>query len=146
MPVVVQDPHREAPLTLHRCADGVLRLFSGDLTHSPYGLRRDPLYCWDVDPETFAVSDRRTVFDSVAQGLFADAAQPQRSTCFAYVLPHQGGRVQYAAMRLLAFAYEGGQVAGAPELTDEMLARHGMYITRIHYDRDYPPRWEFGAE
>ena len=58
------------PLTVFTCADGVLRMVTGDEGSSPYGLGRNPLYMWDVDPDNgFTLSHQRVVFDTIAAGL-----------------------------------------------------------------------------
>ena len=44
-------PVNSSPLTAYTYADGVLRVLTGDSTISPYGLNRNPLYLWDIDPE-----------------------------------------------------------------------------------------------
>jgi hypothetical protein len=142
-PKVVTDPHREAPMTVHRCADGVIRLFSGDLANSPYRARRDPLYCWDVDPDSFAVSNRKVVADTVAQGIFPNDDRLQRSTCFGFVFPHAGGRVQYVAHRVMCFRYRAGVDPKLPAITVEQLDRHAIHHAEIRYDRECPPTWRF---
>jgi hypothetical protein len=139
---VVQSPHREAPWTLFRCADGVLRMFSGEFKNSPYGQRRDPLYTWDVDTTDFSVSNERVVFDSVQAGVFPDDAMP-RSTCFANLMPHAGGNVQYVSHRVLCFRYLAGVVPGEPALTPEQLDKFGLYYSKITYDADCAATWDF---
>ncbi len=68
--VYPKSPASDAPITAFRCADGRFRLFGGDHASSPYKRTRDPLYCWEIDPENgFACSDRRLVFDSRKAGL-----------------------------------------------------------------------------
>lgn len=141
-PVVVQDPNRQGPMTVYRCADGVVRLFSGDFTNSPYGQRRDPLYVWDVNPADFTVSNRRVVYDSVKAGAFPADATP-RSTCFAYLYAHTGGDTQVVANRVMVFRYRAGVEAGSPAITPEQFRSFGIACGKIRYDRDYPPTWRF---
>jgi hypothetical protein len=141
---IVQDPHREAPLTVFRCADGVLRMFSGDLDHSPHRQRRDPLYAWDVDPRDFSVSRRQVVLDSVAGGLFP-ADGPLRGLDFACVFPHVGGRSQLVAHRVLLYRYRAGVVADAPAVTPEEFGRFGIYYARITYPEPQPAAWTFAS-
>lgn len=128
-------------MTLYRCADGVLRLFSGDVANSPYKQRRDPLYCWDVNPEDFSVSNRCVIFDSVKAGVFPDDPALARSTCFAAVAPHAGGNVQYVMHRVMCFRYLPG-VHGEP-ITEEQLEVHGIYHTAIRYREEPPATWRF---
>ena len=48
----------DAPLTMYCCPDGVLRVFG-----HVRGVR-NPLYCWDLDPDNgFALIQRREIFD-----------------------------------------------------------------------------------
>lgn len=142
---VVQDPNRQAPMTVHTCADGVLRMFSGDFTHSPYQQRRDPLYCWDVQPDTWQATGRRVVIDTVKEGIFPNDATP-RSTCFASVLPHMGGDTQYVLFRGMCFRYRAGVEANAPAITPDQFAKHATYYATIRYTQQYPPAWTFAAE
>jgi len=140
-PSIVSDPNRQAPMTLFRCADGVLRMFSGDFTNSPYQQRRDPLYCWDVNPEDFSVTNRQVLFDSIAASVFPEDPALPRSTCFATVPPHAGGDTQCIFHRVMCFRYLPG-IAGEP-ITDELLARHGVYHTAIRYKEALPATWQF---
>jgi hypothetical protein len=141
-PVVVQDPNRQGPVTAYRCADGVVRIFSGDFTHSPYGQRRDPLYCWDVNPGDFSVANRRVIFDSVAFGAFADDKTP-RSTCFAYLYAHTGGATQAVANRVMCFRYRPGVDQDAPPVTPAQFAAFGIHCGRMRFDRAYPATWRY---
>ncbi|MCC7517871.1 MAG: hypothetical protein IT578_01665 [Verrucomicrobiae bacterium] len=140
---IVTDPPRQAPMTIHRCADGVVRLFSGDFANSPYKARRDPLYCWDVDPRKFTVSHRHVVCDTVEQEIFPNDDKLQRSTCFGYVFPHTGGKVQYVAHRVMCFRYRAGVDSKAPPITPEQLERHAIHYSEIRYDRECAPTWRF---
>src|SRR5262249_39272479 len=74
----VAPPHTNAPLTVFQCADGVPRIFTGDHEASPRRRGRDPLFMWQVNPETFECTDRRVIFDTVAAKLpFRHAAWPK---------------------------------------------------------------------
>jgi hypothetical protein len=139
---IVQSPHREAPMTLFACADGALRMFSGDYANSPYHQRRDPLYVWDVDARDFSVSNRRVVFDSVKAGVFPDDDVP-RGAGFAHLMPHAGGDVGYVAHRVLCFRYRAGVLPNQPALTNEQLSKFGIYYSKIVYDRPYAAAWRF---
>ena len=69
-PVDLDTPPVNSPLTAYTWADGVLRLFAGDPSVSPYKIGRDPLYCWDIDPDRgFAASNRRVIFDTFEANL-----------------------------------------------------------------------------
>lgn len=142
-PRVLQDPNRQAPMTVFRCADGVLRLFSGDFTNSPYKQRRDPLYCWDVDPVDFSVTRQQVVFDSVKAGVFPNDPRLPQSMCFASVIPNGGGNTQYVVHRVMCFRYLVGVEKDVPAITPEQLANAGIYCARIRYTEDQPPAWQF---
>ena len=62
-----ETPSTYGPRTAWLMADGVLRIFSGDMAASPYRQgqsgKRDPLFCWDVNPKDFSVSTPRTILD-----------------------------------------------------------------------------------
>lgn len=106
-PVYQSDPICRGPLTVFRCGDGVLRMFGGDAQQSPYGRGRDPLFCWDIDPETFVASNRQVIFDSVKAGLpFRREAIPVVDMC--KLLPNQGSRqlaVHRVRVRAIEFPY-----------------------------------------
>jgi hypothetical protein len=142
-PKIVEDPHREAPMTIYRCADGVIRLFSGDLKKSPYGQRRDPIYCWDVNTDDFSVSNRRVVFDSVKAGVFPDDPKLPRCTSFACVFPHGGGAAQTVAHRVMCYRYLPEMDPGNPPISPEQMLAHGIYYASIRYQNEYPPFWHF---
>ncbi|MDA7920599.1 hypothetical protein N9B73_02485 [Verrucomicrobiales bacterium] len=55
-------PSSYCPKPSHLCPDGVLRVMSGHLGGG--NTKRNPLFCWDVDPENgFAVSNERMLLD-----------------------------------------------------------------------------------
>ncbi len=54
---------------LYRFADGSIRLTLNHQKESPYQDRRNPLYCYRIDPETLQAVEKSTVFDSRAAGL-----------------------------------------------------------------------------
>ncbi len=139
---IVRDPNREAPLTLYRCADGRLRMFSGDLTNSPYQARRDPLYVWDVDEHSFAVSGRQVVFDTHAQGIFP-GCDAQRSVCFGALSPHVGGLSQTLAVRVMVHRFRAGVTPNEPAITEAELRSCGVYHVELTYDAVEPARWTF---
>jgi hypothetical protein len=141
-------PAGSAPRTLFRCADGVLRLFSGDSFGSPTQNARDPLYCWDVDPDdSFALSNRRLIFDSAGAKLpIRPAAVPKIDMC--KVLPPQG-RTQLLVFRVSVRSYNhpyvggSGKPNGIPVIDQEEKACCGLYCARITYGEVVPSPWEF---
>ncbi len=141
-------PASAGPLTVCRCADGVLRLFTGDPTLSPRGNPRDPLYCWDIDlANRFAASDRRIVFDSVEARIpFRAAVVPKVDFC--ELLPPHGGS-QLVCHRVVTRAYDfpyaggDGKLIGIPALNEEEKLGCGIYAQRLTYTRTTPPMWQF---
>lgn len=128
------------PLCLYRCADGVPRLFTGDSALSPYGHGRNPLYCWDIDPVSFAAGECRMVFDCVASGTLPNATIPRAEMC--KLLPHMGGREQVLVWRVRT-KNVGHAYGSLPPVTDEWKQAHGLHWAVITYDREYPGMWSF---
>ena len=82
------------------CADGAVRLFTGDPTVSPNKNARDPLYCWEIDPDDgFSAGKRHVIFDHVKAGLpIRRLTRPMIDMC--RLLPHAGGNVQWIVHRV----------------------------------------------
>ena len=93
-----------SPLCAYRRPDGVLSVFTGDAGVSPHHNDRDPMYCWEIDPDNqFNVKDRRTIYDTVAAGLpIRPSASPKVDMC--KLLPHSGA-TQYIAHRVSVRAH-----------------------------------------
>jgi hypothetical protein len=144
-PVCPLVPPSYAPVTMFRCADGVVRLFTGDPTvvEPPRG-GRNPLFCWDIDPDRgFAASHRRVVFDTYSAGL------PLRPECGPVVdmcklLPHTGGNQQYLAWRVRpkAITYPANTKTVANAVEKQAA---GIFHAVITYDRADPGPWTFGG-
>jgi hypothetical protein len=62
-PTYAPAPSSYCPRTSWLMPDGKLRIFSGDFASSPHRQKRDPLFCWDVNPFDFTVSNPRTILD-----------------------------------------------------------------------------------
>lgn len=62
-PTYASTPSSYCPRTAYLMPDGKLRIFSGDFAQSPHRQKRDPLFCWDVNPRDFTVSNPRTILD-----------------------------------------------------------------------------------
>lgn len=62
-PTYAPVPSSYCPRTAYLMPDGKLRIFSGDFAQSPHRQKRDPLFCWDVNPQDFTVSNPRTILD-----------------------------------------------------------------------------------
>jgi hypothetical protein len=144
-PTFGDEPFIAAPLTVFRCADDVLRLFTGDPKISPHRNGRDPLYCWDVQP-TFdgaTTSERRMLFDSVAAGLpLRVVVRPKLDFCELF--PHVGRTqliVHGVSTRAYDHPYENRN--DIPPVTAAEKRVLGLYSARITYRREPPPLWQF---
>ena len=126
------------PRISYVCADGVLRVFSNDMKQSPYGDKRNPLYCFDVDPTNFSYSNRQVVLDCRKEGLpfhqpFADHAM---------LYPYAGGRKQIVSFRAITLKQTCRQ-SDDPEITADELEKSGVHYSELVYDREYPQTWQF---
>jgi len=131
-------PETNSPLTLFRCADGALRVLTGEKG------RRDPLFWWDVDPANgFAASNKRVLFESVRAGLpIRPASQPKVD--MAKVLAGQG-RTQLVVHRVSvrSFNHPYRNRPSIPIINKEEKGACGIYATRITYAEAFPSPWEF---
>lgn len=138
-PVLRDEPQSWCPRSIAVCADGVLRIFCNDRDASPGKEPRNPLYCWDVNPDDFRVSNRRVVFDSRAAGLpltfpFIDAPK---------LLPAGAGR-QLLGFRVLT-PLKWHKIPGYPTaLTMAEFDALGCYAVELKYAGPASEPWEFG--
>jgi hypothetical protein len=110
---------------------------------------RDPLYCWDIDPERgFADSNRRVIFDSVAAGLpIRPDARPMIDMC--KLLPHAGGREQWIVHRVHVAAGEHPRTSSSgvnlriPVVNEQEKGACAIYYARVRYSESLPGLWEF---
>jgi hypothetical protein len=138
-PVFPGAPLSKSPCAAFVCPDGALRLFTNDETLSPYRNDRDPLYCWDVDPDAgFRATNPRVVFDAVQAGLPAREESWPRVD-MPNLMPHPGGREQVVTCRVRLRQRRPPHT----RLSEEERRRTGLYHARIIYDRDQPPAWRF---
>jgi len=135
-------PLSYSPISAYTCADGVIRLFTGDpaISVKPQG-GRNPIRCWDIDPTTFEATNQRVIFDTFAAGL------PMREACGPVVdmgrlVPHAGGRVQYFFHRVRPKAINYPCNTKATVNAEEK-ASAGIYYAELHYEQDYPGVWQF---
>ena len=139
-PVLRDEPQSWCPRSIGVCADGVLRIFSNDRDGSPGKEPRNPLYCWDVNPDDFTVSNRRVVFDSRAAGLplsfpFIDAPK---------LLPAGVGR-QFVGFRVLT-PLKWHKIPNYPVvLTPAEFDVLGCYVAELKYDGPIRDEWSFEA-
>jgi hypothetical protein len=139
-PVGSSEPPCASPSTQYRCADGILRLFTGDPVASPYGQTRNPLYCWDIDPQTAVGTNRREVFDHVKCGVLPEETVPRADDC--KLLPYTGGREQYMAWRVRTMNIDRIH-HGLPPVTKECKEKHGIYYAVIRYTEEHEPAWHY---
>ena len=146
--VFPDSPKISVPLTAYTWEDGALRLFSGDASVSPYKNGRDPLYCWDIDPDRgFAPSNRRVIFDTFEAKLPMRAeAGPKVDMC--KLLPGQG-KTQIIAYRVSIRAFNhpyvgsAGVISSIPLTNAEEKAACAIYYSKVTYAEALPAAWEF---
>ncbi len=143
-PVHPDQPKITTPITAYTWEDGQLRLFSGDGVVSPYKNSRDPLYCWDIDPDRgFRASNRRVIFDTFAAQLpIRAAAGPKVDMC--KLLPGQGA-TQTIVYRVSVRAFNH-PYAGQPQIPLANAAEKaacGIYYSQITYGEARPAMWDF---
>jgi len=139
---------QRAPLTAYVCADGVLRLFTGDPTISkdPRHHGRNPLYCWEIDPDRgFAASNRRKILDTFEAGI---PITPEHHPIvdMAKLLPHAGGRTQLLVHRVRSVGMRVAQadMGGPPrQLTADDFDATAIYWAKINYTEEFPGLWTF---
>ena len=126
-------PATVVPRTAYGCADGVVRLFSGDPESSPHGDSRNPLYVWDIDPDRdFAATNRRVIFDALEAGL-GTGGRFMIGMC--KLLGHHG-ESQMLLHRVAPRVYD-------PKLADADKLRCGIYHAWLRYEGALEPAWHF---
>jgi len=133
------------PVSAFTCADGQIRFFSSRQSESPNNIFRDPLFCWDLDVETFNLSHKQIIFHAYET---LPKEFPRSRMCdFCKVFPHSGGSTQFFAHRVWTTStlmpnepHDDGHVV--TELEKELC---GVYYGKIHYDQDYPTAWNWTA-
>lgn len=142
-PVYPAEPAVSAPLIAFVCADGAVRLFTGDRAASPQRYDRDPLYCWDVDVRhDFRVGNRRVIFDSAQARLpMRRAVRPKIDFCELFP-PHGYTQliVHGVSTRAYNHPYEGTAI---PPLNAPEKDASGIYYAKITYRREPPVARDF---
>ena len=135
-------PNTRSPRTSFRCADGQIRLLTGDPAVSPYGHPRNPLYWWPIDPAAgFRAGTPDVVFDAVAARVpFREQARFVVDQ--AKVLPHAGGPRQTVAHRVRPVATNDPAKVGVPVLPVEQQAA-GIYYAEAVFPGPLPAQWRF---
>ncbi|MCK5844027.1 MAG: hypothetical protein KAG97_04915 [Victivallales bacterium] len=139
----ISDPTTWGPRMMFGCPDGVVRIFSGSMKESPYGEKRNPLFCWEVDTETFELSNRRTVFDFYEMGLYDRNATELEGSQGPFagftMLGPWNGNTQILTHRVTKGA---SHLADHP-LTPREIGMFGSYYSEITYEEPIAPQWEF---
>jgi hypothetical protein len=140
-------PQVRAPLTVYRCPDGALRLFSTDARSSRYRKPRNPLCCWEVDPERgFSAGEPIEAFDAIeALGLPGDLDSGP-FVDMAKLLPHAGGRRQCLLFRVRTCALDTNDPAdGFRPFREGEFAATGIHAASLPHSGDWPGEWAFGG-
>lgn len=116
---------------LHRFAEGSVRLTLNHRTLSPYKDRRNPLYCFRLDPSSKSVLERDTVFDARAAGLAFAMPFVDHAHLFE---PHRPG-AQLLTFRLITQRQVWWH-DGAPALTAEERRLGGIHACEARFDAD----------
>jgi hypothetical protein len=142
------DINCNSPLTVFTCADGVVRIFAGDLKVSPYHYSRNPMYMMDVSVkgDHFSFDNRQEVFDTFKAGLkFRKEVSPRID--FATIFPPYG-KTQIVAYRVAPrsynFPYDTRK--GIPALNADEKPYCGMYYSVLTYRDVLPQPWTFAGE
>jgi hypothetical protein len=116
--------------------DGVLRIFSGDFAASPHRQKRDPLFCWDVDPKNFSVANIRTILDG-RQTLGMELPM----IGFAKLSPVHNNR-QILTFRVTTQNHRHATDRW-PAVTEHDLAQSGAHYCMVIYQGEVPDAWRF---
>ncbi len=142
------EPRVQAPINIYTCPDGVLRLLSDDGFASPYHNRRDPMYCWNIDPGAgFRATKRRTVFDTVSAGLpIRRSASPKVD--MGKLLMHDGD-TQYLLYRVSVISMLHEHVHTEPTrwvfppVNAQEIDSCAIYCAMLKYEAPFPSPWSF---
>lgn len=143
-PAFSNEPSVNAPLTAFHCADGIVRLFTGDRAASPQKYDRDPLYCWEVQTgPSFATSHRRVVFDSRAAKLpIRPEVRSKIDFCELFPLHGLTQMVVFGvSTRGYNFPYEG--TGGIPAIVQAEKDAAGLYYATLTYPEAPANVWNF---
>lgn len=140
-----KSPLSRAPVTTFSGADGKIRCFTTDPSVSPYHSGRDPLYMWEINPESeFSASNCQTVFDCKASNL-PIREESGRIVDQARLLPHTGGEFQYILHRVRPISIDDPNRKGVAVNQKEKNTA-GIYCAKLYYSKDYPAPWKFGEK
>lgn len=138
-PVYAPIPSSYCPRVAYQMADGVLRIFSGELMTSPYRQKRNPLYCWDVNPKDYSVSNRRVILDARKH---LDIAFPMIG--FAKLSPiHQGRQILTFRVTTQNHIHATETM---PAVTKAELAQCGAHYAVVTYGKGVSDTWRFSKD
>ncbi len=132
--VYAHSPGCQRPRTAYVCGDGCLRLFAGEAKSSPTRNPRDPICCWDVDPEKgFRATNRRVVFGSKEASLpMRKQTRPMIDFCKVFA---PQGRSQFILHRVTSYT-------DSYPPTAEEFGWFGIYAARLEFDAP-AAAWDF---
>jgi hypothetical protein len=135
-PTFAPIPSSYCPRTAWLMPDGKLRIFSGDIMLSPFKQKRDPLFCWDVDPNNFSVTNQRTILSGRA-----NLGMELPMIGFAKLSPVHNQR-QILTFRVTTMNQRQATDRW-PAATDHDLHQSGAHHCVIRYDGNIPDTWRF---
>jgi len=135
-------PLVNAPITAYGCADGKVRLLTGDFQTSPYHVSRDPLYCWHIDPAKDFFQTRRQIVFSGREMLPKVRPETYLMADMAKVLPHAGGPTQTILHRVRTRSINQTTPGKGPALLPYEKSVQGIYHATLTLDTNQPGLWE----
>ena len=125
-------PWSLGPRTVFLCGDGRLRLFGNTVN-------RSPLFCWDVNPLDFSLSNQRTILDAKAEGLpfyfpFVDMAK------LSPVYNHDRQLLLY---RVITRRQTAGRYDTEHDVSPAEHEQAGIYASELTYSDAVEPAWCF---
>jgi len=135
-------PNCQRGRTAYRCADGVLRVFSGDATIPPNNQKprngRNPIYAWDIDPDRdWAVSAPRLIFDAWR----TPAAIRPDSVPMCDMIKLLPASAAAPTSQLLVHRLTFSPLTFPP--SDGEMGACGVYCARLEFDAPVMPAWRF---
>lgn len=112
------------------CGDGKLRVFGGDAKLSPFKWVRNPQYCWDIDPNNFALSNCKTLVSSDDVGMENAKMAKYR----AFLSPVFQNR-QIITVTI------SNEITG--KMSQDQLDKCGVHYWYVTYDKDIKDAWTF---
>ena len=115
------------PRTMWKCQDEKLRLFTNNISISPYKEKRNPLYCFEVDSGKLSLSETTMIFDAHQAELpfknpFIDMAK---------LFPECGGN-QILAFRAITRNQTVGNCPKAPKPSFEEINASGIHYLTLN--------------